>query len=97
VPLIKNPNKKWSKPAYTQVQRIINRDQPDQKIIMGRSVRTERWRYNEWDEAKLGIELYDHQNDPGEFINLAADTKYSSTVKEMSGLLRKSYLAKVNK
>jgi uncharacterized sulfatase len=97
VPLIKNPNEKWNKPAYTQVRRVINRDQPDQKIIMGRSVRTERWRYNEWDEAKLGIELYDHQNDPGEFINLAADTKYSSTVKEMSDLLRKSYIAKVNK
>ena len=93
-PLIKNPNEKWDKPAYTQVQRIINRDKPDQKIIMGRSVRTERWRYNEWDEAKMGVELYDHQNDPGEFINLAADAKYASTVKEMADLLRRSYAAK---
>ena len=97
MPLIKNPVANWSKPAYTQVQRIINRDQPDQKIIMGRSVRTERWRYNEWDEGKMGVELYDHQIDPGEFINLATDNKYSLTVKEMSDLLRKSYIAKVNK
>ena len=94
LPLIKNPNEKWDKPAYTQVQRIINRDKPDQKIIMGRSVRTERWRYNEWDETKMGVELYDHQNDPGEFINLAADAKYASTVKEMANLLRRSYAAK---
>lgn len=94
LPLIKNPNEKWDKPAYTQVQRIINRDKPDQKIIMGRSVRTERWRYNEWDEAKKGVELYDHQNDPGEFINLAVDARYASTVKEMAILLRKSYATK---
>lgn len=94
LPLIKNPNEKWDKPAYTQVQRIINRDKPDQKIIMGRSVRTERWRYNEWDEAKMGVELYDHQNDPGEFINLAVDARYASTVKEMAILLRKSYATK---
>ncbi|HZI54316.1 MAG TPA: sulfatase [Chitinophagaceae bacterium] len=94
VPLIKNPGEKWDRPAYTQVQRIINRDQPDQKIIMGRSVRTERWRYNEWDETRLGVELYDHQNDPGEFINLAADTKFASTVKELSDLLRRSYAGK---
>ena len=94
MPLIKNPNEKWNKPAFTQVQRIINRDKPDQKIIMGRSVRTERWRYNEWDETKMGVELYDHQNDPDEFINLANDVKYASIVKEMSDLLRKSYAAK---
>ncbi|HEX6847255.1 MAG TPA: sulfatase, partial [Chitinophagaceae bacterium] len=94
IPLIKNPNEKWNKPACTQVQRIINRGQPDQKIVMGRSVRTERWRYNEWDGKKMGVELYDHQNDPGEFINLATDDKYSSTVKELSDLLRKSYAGK---
>ena len=94
VPLIKNSNEKWSKPAYTQVQRIINPGQPDRKIIMGRSVRTERWRYNEWDETRLGVELYDHQNDPGEFMNLAANAKYSSTIKELSDLLRRSYVGK---
>jgi len=97
MPLIKNPNDKWDNPAYTQVRRVINSGQPDQKFIMGRSIRTERWRYNEWDETKLGVELYDHQNDPDEFTNLAADTKYSSTVKELSDLLRRSYAGKLNK
>lgn len=94
LPLIKDPNEKWNKPAFTQVQRIINRGKPDQKIIMGRSIRIERWRYNEWDETKMGVELYDHENDPGEFINLAADPKYAATVKELSDILRKSYAAK---
>ena len=38
---------------------------------MGRSIRTERWRYSDWAEGKSGIELYDHFADPLEFENLA--------------------------
>ncbi|HEY0679943.1 MAG TPA: sulfatase [Chitinophagaceae bacterium] len=88
--LLKNPDARWEKPAYTQVQRILRRGQPDQKFIMGRSVRNERWRYNEWDEGKEGVELYDHQSDPEEYTNLAKDTRYTSVVKDMSALLRKN-------
>ena len=58
---------------------------------MGRSVRTERWRYTEWDEGKEGIELYDYQTDPGEFTNLAKNDKYKATIETLSALLRKSY------
>ncbi|WP_293896945.1 sulfatase [Sporocytophaga sp.] len=80
--LLKNPAATWDKPAFTQVKR---------KDFMGRSIRTERWRYTEWDEGKAGIELYDHQNDSNEFTNLANDPKYSETVKELSVRLRKNY------
>jgi uncharacterized sulfatase len=38
---------------------------------MGRSIRTDRWRYTEWDEGRAGTELYDHHVDPNEFQNLA--------------------------
>ena len=51
--------------AFTQVKR---------GEIAGRSVRTDRYRYTEWDGGKQGVELYDHQNDPGEWHNLAAET-----------------------
>jgi iduronate 2-sulfatase len=81
-PLIKNPSAVWDKPAFTQVKR---------KDIMGRSIRTERWRYTEWDEGKAGVELYDHQNDKDEFTNLALDPKYAETVKDLSAKLRKHY------
>jgi iduronate 2-sulfatase len=38
---------------------------------MGRTIRTERWRYTEWNEGANGLELYDHNQDPHEFHNLA--------------------------
>jgi hypothetical protein len=51
-------------------------------------VRTERWRYTEWGEdGKLGVELYDHWNDPKEFVNLALAPHAQETVAEMKELL----------
>ena len=58
--------------------------------IMGRSVRTERWRYTEWDEGRAGAELYDHQEDPDEFTNLARDERYTDTRQELARLLDKN-------
>ncbi len=94
LPLLKNSNAGWTKAAYTQVVRIPNKSLSIVKEAMGRSVRTERWRYTEWDEGKAGVELYDYTTDPNEFTNLAKDPKYASVVKELSALLHKSY--KVN-
>lgn len=56
---------------------------------MGRSVRTERWRYSEWDEGRKGTELYDHQTDPREHKNLAAHPAHAGTVATMKALLLK--------
>jgi uncharacterized sulfatase len=82
VPLLNNPKAKWDRPAYTQVTRGSGRNQ-----FMGYSVRTERWRYTEWDGDKKGVELYDHQNDPGEHNNLARDAKFAKAAAEMKNLL----------
>ena len=60
----------WERPAFTQVQR---------GQIAGRSVRTRRWRYTEWDDGRAGGELYDHDRDPGEHHNLAADPRTPAT------------------
>jgi uncharacterized sulfatase len=54
-PLMEAPGQAWDRPAFTQVQR---------GKFPGRSVRTERWRYTEWDHGAKGVELYDHENDP---------------------------------
>ncbi|MEX0641546.1 MAG: sulfatase [Pirellulales bacterium] len=65
--------------AITQVRRG--------KGIDGFSVRTERYRYTEWDNGKRGVELYDHENDPHEFKNLATDPQHTATMAHLKSLL----------
>jgi iduronate 2-sulfatase len=86
-PLLKDPQAKRNRPAYSQVTRKTGSG-PDAKEIMGYSVRTERWRYNEWDGGKLGSELYDHASDPHEYQNRAKDSGHTKVVDEMKQLLR---------
>jgi len=87
-PLLDDPNLPWSKGAYTQVRRGGGKKDKDKAFFMGYSVRTERFRYTEWDQGKKGVELYDHDNDPHEFTNLAKDAKYAKTIEELKVLLR---------
>lgn len=89
-PLLDDPAAPWKKGAFTQV--IHNRkggraESARGGAIMGRSVRTERHRYTEWDEGRDGVELYDHETDPNEWHNLAGDPKRVDTVREMKALL----------
>jgi len=79
-PLLDNPDAPRSRPAFTQVNRGKN--------LMGRSVRTESWRYTEWDEGRAGTELYDHDADPGEMRNLAADPARRAEISRFKALLR---------
>lgn len=54
---------------------------------IGRTVRTARWRYTEWNEGRGGAVLFDARNDPHERANLAADPAHAATVQEMKSLL----------
>lgn len=81
-PLLSDPKAAWDKPAITFVRR---------GKVLGASVRTERWRYTEWDEGKAGVELYDHDTDPNEYRNLANDAKYAEVIKELKGMLRRAH------
>lgn len=81
-PLLEKPEAKWDRPAYTQVMR---------DTFHGYSVRTERWRYNEWDNGKEGVELYDHRNDPHETKNLASDPTQANVIRELKQLLDKNW------
>jgi len=78
-PLLNDPNLPWKKMAFTQVQR---------GSIAGHSVRTERWRYTEWDGVRQGVELYDHNTDPGEYYNLIHDPQYAQVVTKLKKLLQ---------
>jgi iduronate 2-sulfatase len=65
---------------------------------MGRSIRTDRWRYTEWHDLKqqpAGQELYDELNDPQETTNLAGDPQHAETEKQLAEQLSASWNAAV--
>jgi uncharacterized sulfatase len=89
-PLLDDPERSWKKAAFTQYPvRYVARWQEDSPEMpaMGRSVRTERWRYTERGSPETA-ELYDHESDPAEMKNLAKDPNCATTVAELRGLLR---------
>jgi len=55
----------------------------------GYSIRTDRYRYTEWGEnGQDGAELYDHQSDSAEMVNLAMRAANAETVARLSKVLR---------
>ncbi len=80
-PLLKDPDAAWDQPAFTV--------QPRHWFI-GRSIRTERWRFTEWDEGRRGSMLFDHDADPHETRNLAADPAHKAVLARLRKQLRES-------
>ena len=77
-PLLERPARPFKKAAFTQLQ---------YENIVGRSVRTDRYRYIRWEGAGGGEELYDHERDPREFTNLAAKPEARRVLEEHRGIL----------
>ena len=87
VPLLRQPSQPWKKAALT-VCPIAG--------YVGRSARTKRWRYAEWQSKKTNareVELYDLAVDPWEQNNLAKDAKHSRQAAEFAVLLKKGWKA----
>jgi arylsulfatase A-like enzyme len=80
-PLLENPQAAWDRPAFT----VQPRD-----WFIGRSIRTERWRYTEWDEGRRGSMLFDEEHDPHEMHNLAHDPAHQDDVTLLRKQLRSS-------
>ena len=72
-PLLADPAKKLHESALTHVTRGAS--------VTGFSLRTERWRYIEWSDGNA--ELYDHDNDPGEWRNVAADPANAAALADL--------------
>lgn len=84
VPLLENPNIKWKKSIFSQVTRVVGTS-----VIMGRAVRTNKFHYNSWEGN--GEELYNIDNDPHEYNNLAANSHYQDVLKQMRTLLKEGW------
>jgi iduronate 2-sulfatase len=90
VPLLSDPNLEVKSVALTQTPRP---NYPKGKIpgVMGYSVRAERYRYTEWRDFHTGEvkarELYDHNEDSLETINLAGQSAHASTMAKLSSQL----------
>jgi uncharacterized sulfatase len=82
VPVLQNPEIEWKPGAFSQVTR---------GAVAGYSVRTARWRYTEWKGGGRGVELYDHQADPSELNDLAADPNQAETVERLAALLAETF------
>lgn len=78
-PLLSQPAALWDRPAIS-----VSYSQR----TLGRSVRTERWHYADWDEGRAGAMLIDTEKDPAELRNLAADPNLAAVVSEMRRHLR---------
>jgi arylsulfatase A-like enzyme len=74
VPVLLDPAVSVKKAAFTQV---TNANQ-----VGGYAVRTDRWRYAEWDGGAAGSILFDMEKDPGETTNLSADPSFGEVVSE---------------
>jgi iduronate 2-sulfatase len=85
-PLLDDPERPWKPAALSQYPRGSKETGP----LMGYAIRTDRYRLVEWRERKTGKpvahELYDHQADPGEDVNIAGSNK--ELVEKLSAQLR---------
>lgn len=81
--LIENPDLTWKTAAFSQYPRKVK-----DKKLMGYTIRTDKYRYTEWkDQANGKIdsrELYNHDIDPEENINLALREDYQAIIKQLS-------------
>ena len=95
VPVLKNPDAKGRGWVLSQVVRgggfkrqgASAATGDNGKRIFGYALRTDRWRYTEWDEGKAGKELYDHETDPKELTNLADKPEHAEAQAKLADQL----------
>jgi len=83
VPLLKDPNIPWERPALTTHGRNNH------------SLRTERWRYIRYSDGTE--ELYDHDSDPLEWTNLAGDPEYADVRRELAAWLPQTNVPEIER
>jgi arylsulfatase A-like enzyme len=86
-PVLDHPTRAWKPAAFSQYPRPGN-SATGGIPLMGYSMRTERYRFTVWlhrdDPGKVAdIELYDHQTDPQENLNVAKSPAHRELVEQL--------------
>jgi iduronate 2-sulfatase len=92
-PLVDDPNRSWKSAAFSQFPR---------GWLMGYAMRTDRYRYVEWVAKKNpkrveGRELYDHQTDADENVNIANRPENKGLIASLSKQLNAGWRAALPK
>jgi arylsulfatase A-like enzyme len=91
-PVLEDPTRDWKKAAFSHYPH---------GGFMGYTLGTQRYRYTEWlrrnnrSAPPAGIELYDHQSDPEENVNVAGRPENKELTAQLSQLLHKGWKAAV--
>ena len=82
---LRNPDKTVNDVAHSQYSRYNGK-------FVGRTVRTDRFRYVQWSEKKTGNiiarELYDHQKDAMEMNNLASAPEFAKDIRRLAEVIQ---------
>jgi arylsulfatase A-like enzyme len=87
VPVMRTPARPGKSAVFSQYPR---------GEVMGHSMRRDRYRYTEWarpGESPVGVERYDHQEEPNENANLAGQPERQALIAKLSGPLRAGWRA----
>ena len=88
LPVLREPGASSPGTALSQYERFGGKN-------TGRALRTDRYRFVAWWEKRSGEivarELYDHQSDPGETLNLAADPQHAALVASLQRELMSAF------
>ena len=92
-PVLADLTRPWKSAVFSQYPRPAGG-----KALMGYTMRTDRYRFTAWlhrnDHSKVdAVELYDHQSDPQENINIANEPANAALVKELMAKLNAGWKA----
>ena len=91
VPLLEEPGRRGKPAALSQYPRTVNG-----RKLMGYSMRTDRYRFTQWlhrdDLTKVdAVELYDHQTDPQENVNIAVRSENKALIEQLTTQFHELY------
>jgi len=92
---MEDASRSWKRAVFNQFLREGIWIAPDGIAYMGHSMRTDRYRYTAWmnweSKEYVARELYDHQTDPEENVNLAGRPEYVDVVMELEAQRREGW------